>query len=390
MRSKGSGSIKERSPGRWAIILDINADGKRRRKWHSFRGTRREAQAECTRLINQMNEGTYVEGSKLTLGEFLLERLAQWEAGKKISNKTAERYRELITNQIIPHIGDRRLQKLKAIEIENWHNALVAGGRKDGKGGVSNRTIGHAHRVLSKALKEAARFDLVVKNVAATEKPPKVGGDEEIQIIGEQRLGELLAKLRGRAIYPKAITSLFAGLRRGELLALRWRHIDLDRKLLQVREALEETKAHGIQVKVPKSKAGRRDIKLPEIVVEVLRDHRKAQLELRVRLGLGKLADDDLLFPTLDGSLPSPRAFSAEWADVAASIGMPDITFHALRHTHASQLIAAGIDVVRISKRLGHSNPTVTLRVYAHLYHENDEKAAEAINEALTRLGYSA
>jgi integrase len=110
-----------------------------------------------------------------------------------------------------------------------------------------------------------------------------------------------------------------------------------------------------------------------------LRDHRRAQLELRVRLGLGKLTVDDLLFPTLNGSLPSPRAFSAEWADVAASIGMPDITFHALRHTHASQLI----DVVTISKRLGHSNPNITLRIYAHLFRQKDDKAAAAINEAL-------
>src|SRR5262249_19834977 len=123
---------------------------------------------------------------------------------------------------------------------------------------------------------------------------------------------------------------------------------------------------------------------------EALRDHRRAQQELRFRLALGKLTDDDLLFPTLDGSLPSPRAFSAEWADVAASIGMPDITFHALRHTHASQLIDAGIDVVKISKRLGHSNPTITLRIYAHLFRENDDKAAQAINEALARLGYGA
>jgi integrase len=376
---KRKGSIFERSPGHWAIILDIKKDGQRKRKWHSFKGTSPEAQDECARLITAMKEGSYVEGSKLTVGQYLLDRLAQWETGKKISHKTAERYRELINNQIIPHLGDRRLQKLKAIDIEGWHNALVASGRKDGKGRLSNRTIGHAHRVLSKALKEATRFDLVVKNVAATEKPPKVDDDEEIQIICEQRLGELLVKLRGRAIYPKAITSLFAGLRRGELLALRWRHVDLDHKLLRVREALEETKNHGVQVKVPKSKAGRREITLPDIVVGALRDHRRAQLELRVRLGLGKLTVDDLLFPTLNGSLPSPRAFSAEWADVAASIGMPDITFHALRHTHASQLI----DVVTISKRLGHSNPNITLRIYAHLFRQKDDKAAAAINEAL-------
>jgi len=158
-----------------------------------------------------------------------------------------------------------------------------------------------------------------------------------------------------------------------------------------VREALEETRAHGVLVKTPKSKARRRDITLPDIVVETLREHRRRQLEWRMRVGLGKVSEEnDLLFPTLEGSLPSPRAFSAEWADVAASIGMPDVTFHALRHTHASQLIDAGVDVVTISKRLGHSGPSITLNVYAHLFRDNDARAATAINEALAKLGYTA
>jgi integrase len=385
------GHIRERSPGHWAIILDINKDGARKRKWHSFKGTKREAQAECARLITAIKEGAYVEASKLTVGQYLLERLVQWETGIKISQKTAERYRELINNQIIPHLGNKQLQKLKAIDIEAWHNILVASGRKDGKGGISARTVGHAHRVLSKALKEAARFDLVTRNVASAERPPKVAGEDEVQIVEQHRLDELLSKLRGRVIYPKVVLSLFAGLRRGELLALRWRHVDLDRKVLQVREALEETKAHGVQVKPPKSRAGRRDITLPDIVVDALREHRRTQLELRMRLGLGKVSDEDgLLFPTLEGALPSPRAFSAEWADVAASLGMPDITFHALRHTHASQLIDAGVDVVTIAKRLGHSGPNITLKVYAHLFRDSDDKAAQAINDALAKLGYGA
>jgi len=157
------GHIRQRSPGHWAIILDINKDGERKRKWHSFKGTKREAQAEAARLITAMKEGSYVETSKLALGQYLLDRLTQWETSKQIGHKTAERYRELINNQINPHLGNRQLQKLKAIDIERWHNTLLATGRKDGGGGISARTVGHAHRILSKALKEAARFDLVVE-----------------------------------------------------------------------------------------------------------------------------------------------------------------------------------------------------------------------------------
>lgn len=381
------GHIRERSPGHWAIVLDTqDAAGRRKRKWHSFRGNKREAQNECTRLLNSQLEGSYVEPTKLTVEHHLRARLTQWVASGKISAKTAERYGELVDNQIVPHLGAKLVQKLKVLDIEAWHNALKTGGRKDGAGGISNRTIGHAHRVLSKALREAARFDLVTKNVAATERPPKVDDEEEVTIIEEHRLGDLLKGLAGRTMYAKAVTALFTGVRRGELLALRRGRIDLDAKTVEICEALEQTKAHGIRFKKPKSKAGRRQIALPDIVVDALRLHLREQLELRLKLGLGRPSDDDLVFPALDGGPISPRAFSAEWADVAASIDMPEVTFHALRHTHASQLIDAGIDVVTISKRLGHASPAITLKVYAHLFRKRDDKAADAINAALANL----
>ncbi|MCA6102773.1 tyrosine-type recombinase/integrase [Bradyrhizobium australafricanum] len=380
------GHIRERSPGHWAIVLSLGTGKSRKLKWHSYKGTKRQAQAECARLVAGLKEGSYVEPSKLTLADHLKARLEQWETSKKIGAKTAERYAELINNQIVPYIGGVTLQKLTAIEIENWHNRLASAGRKDGKGGLSNRTIGHAHRVLSKALKDASKFDLVMRNVATTQQPP-TPDDEEVVIVEQDRIKELLGKLSGRSMYPKAITALFTGARRSELLAMRWRYLNLERKTWEICESLEETRKHGIRVKKPKTKAGRRHVSLPEIVVDALREHRRAQLELRMKLGLGKLSDDDFVFADIDGNPRGPRAFSSEWADCAASIGMPDVVFHALRHTHASQLIDAGVDIVTISKRLGHANPNITLKVYAHLFRNKDEKAADAINTALANLG---
>jgi hypothetical protein len=130
--------------------------------------------------------------------------------------------------------------------------------------------------------------------------------------------------------------------------------------------------ANSGHFKPPKSEAGRRDITLPDILVDVLRDYRKAQLELRVRLGAGKLHDNDLLFADLEGAPLSPNAISAAWSDYAKQIGMPEVTFHALRHTHASQLIDRGVDIVTISRRLGHAKPDITLRIYAHLFRKDD------------------
>jgi integrase len=171
-------------------------------------------------------------------------------------------------------------------------------------------------------------------------------------------------------------------MRLGEILALRWNRAHLDRGVIEVREALEQTKAHGIRFKAAKTKAGRRDITLPEILVAALREHRRAALELRIQLGAGRLPDDALLFATIEGAPLAPNAQSAAWADFAESIDLPDVTFHSLRHTHASQLIDAGVDIVTISKRLGHSKPDITLRIYAHLFRKDDSKAAAAINAA--------
>jgi integrase len=155
-----------------------------------------------------------------------------------------------------------------------------------------------------------------------------------------------------------------------------------------VREALEETKA-GIRFKAPKTRNGTRDITLPDLVVNVLREHRRQQLEQRLALGLGKLPDDALVFPGTEGRPQSPRDLSTLWALAAARAGLGPVTFHALRHTHASQLIDAGVDIVTISRRLGHAGPNITLQIYAHLFRKTDDKAARAINAALAGLGAS-
>jgi integrase len=329
-------------------------------------------------LLAAIATGSHVDITKITVGEFVRDRVNQWEAAGAISARTAERYRYLVENQIAPHIGARLLQKLRPLDIEEWHTILRTKGRFDGKAGITARTIGHAHRVLSKALSDALTNELVFKNVASAKPAPKVP-DEEMVIV--QDVPAFVAKLAlSERLRMPAMIALFTGMRLGEVLALRWSHVNLDKAVIHVREALEHTKAHGIRFKAPKSKAGRRDITLPDLLVDALREYRKSQLEQRVKLGAGKLPDDALIFADISGNLSSPNAISAAWADFAKSIDAPEVTFHALRHTHASQLIDSNVDIVTISKRLGHAKPDITLRVYAHLFRKDDGKAAAAIN----------
>jgi integrase len=312
-------------------------------------------------LIASVASNAYVEPNKITIDDFVRNRIDQWEAAGDITARTAARYRELAENQIAPHLGAKALQKLRPLDIEDWHTALRTGGRAKGKGGLAPRTIGHAHRVLSKALRDATENEIIGKNVASTKAAPKVPDDEMVIVQDGPAFIEMLRT--SVRLHVPAMVSLFTGMRLGEVLALRWARVNLEAGIIKVREALERTKAHGIRFKPPKSKAGRRDITLPDLLIELLREHRKAQLELRLKLGAGRLPDVALLFGDIEGNPPSPNALSAAWSDFAERIGMPAVTFHALRHTHASQLIDAGVDIVTISKRLGHAKPDITLRI---------------------------
>jgi len=373
------GHIQQRGKTSFRLKFDAGRDemtGKRKTQFVTFRGSKRAAQTRLAELIASVAQEKYVEPSKVTVAEYVRGRVDQWEAAGEISARTAGRYRELVEHQIVPHLGAKLIQKLRADDIEAWHAMLRTSGRANGKGGLAPRTIGHAHRVLGKALRNAVRFDVILKNVTCLQAAPKVD-DAEMVIVHD--VPALIERLRSHRLFPLAMIALFTGMRIGEVLALRWGAVDLDRKVVQVREAIEETKEHGIRLKAPKTKAGRRDISMPDVLVDMLRDLRKTRLEFQMALGLGKLLDGTLLFVEPDGSLPSQKYYSKAWSDVG--VGLP---FHALRHTHASQLIDAGVDIVTISKRLGHAKPDITLRIYAHLFQKDDSKAAAAINAAFS------
>ncbi|MCZ6839367.1 MAG: site-specific integrase, partial [Alphaproteobacteria bacterium] len=134
-----------------------------------------------------------------------------------------------------------------------------------------------------------------------------------------------------------------------------------------------------------KTAAGRRTVSLPNFAVDALHDHRRQQLELRMAIGIGALPADAPVFGDFDGNWPNPSIISDSWRDVVKSMNLPKVTFHALRHAHASALIAAGLDVVTVSRRLGHASPALTLNVYSHLFLNNDDKAAAAIEAAFAK-----
>jgi integrase len=375
------GSMRRRGERSWELKFDIGADAQGGRKiaYRSFKGTRAEAEAKLTEYVHQLGKGEYVAPSKETLTTFMVARIAAWVASQKIGAKTAERYREILGRQITPHIGGIELQRLTGIRIGTWHGELLDSGLAPG-------TVRSAHGIVAKALKEAYRSGLVTRNAANDVSPPSAG-DRDVTILQHDQVPMVMERLKERDddLGAIAAVALYAGLRRGEVLALRWNAVSLETRKLSVTCSIEELTDGTITVKPPKTKAGRRTVTMPDDLIEVLRSHRLAQLQFRLRLGLGKLPDDALLFSNPDGSYVSPRAISHRWGLFADKIGLEAVTFHALRHTQASLLHAAGVPLAVVSKRLGHSKITTTLGLYTHIFATADDEAADALDSVLAR-----
>jgi integrase len=252
------------------------------------------------------------------------------------------------------------------------------------KAGLADRTRLHLHRVVSTMLKHAAQWGVVARNVATMVDAPRVKASE-LEILAPEQLKAVLASLRSPELRTIADVALGTGLRRGELLALRWQDAELDAAVLRVEQAVEQTKRGGIVMKAPKTRHGRRAVSLAPATVAVLREHWKAQQETRLALGLGKAPAAAFVFANWDGSVRSPQWLTQAWRRAMAAAGLA-VTFHSLRHTHASTLIAAGLDVLTISRRLGHGSPVITLGVYGHLF-KPDDRAAAIMEAALTKGG---
>jgi integrase len=360
------GHVRERSPGHWAIVIDLNdpTTGRRRRKWHSFKGTKREAQVECARLITEMDAGAYVEHDRKSLNQFLDSWERDWMA-TKVSPKTAERYSELLRLHVRPALGDKRMQAIRAEDLNRLYAQLHER--------LAPRTVKHVHRLMHRIFGHAYKWRAIKHNVIALVDSPKVPLNEAA-VLQAAEIPQMFAALRGDAFYPIAVLALGTGMRRGELLALRWQDVDLDGGSLKVERSLEET-GGGLRFKAPKSARGRRIISLAPAVISELRAHWRAQQEQRLALGLGKAPAEALVFAKYDGAPFSPDRLSGDFVRATNGAGLPHVSLHTLRHTHASQLIAAGVDILTISRRLGHHSAALTLTVYGHLISSQDRAA---------------
>jgi integrase len=369
------GTITRRGKSSWQLKYDLpRAGGRRRFAYATVRGKRADAEAELRKRLSALDTGVHVDPTRMTLAAYL-ESWLRDVAPETVQAKALERYRGLVRNQIVPHLGSIAVQKLRPVEVKNWISALVASG-------LSVRSVRHAHGVLRTALAHAASVEIVARNVAKLVRAPRLE-KKKPAILEAGQIAVALAKLEGLSIYPIAATALGTGARRGEIAGLTWADVDLDAATVTIARSIEQT-AQGLRVKPPKTESGYRTITLPAFVVKALRQHRVATLELRLQLAAGPLPNDAPVFATLEGGWISPFSISDRWRNAVKNRGLPRVTLHSLRHSHASALIAADLDVVSISKRLGHASPALTLSVYSHLFRNKDQDAADAIDAAFS------
>ncbi|THD71886.1 MAG: site-specific integrase [Bradyrhizobium sp.] len=370
------GHIRERSPGHWAIIIDLRdpETGKRRRKWHSFHGPKREAQVECARLISEMTGGTYLEPGKTTVAQFL----ERWldHAKSQVSPRTHERYCEIVRKNIVPALGAVFLTKLRPAQISAVYSRALTSGRRDGKGGLAPSTVVYMHRLIKQALGQAVRWELLARNAADAVDPPKVERGTLTTYDMTQTV-KLLEELRESRLRLPVLLGVMCGLRRGEIVALRWGHIDLAAGKMMVVESAEQTAA-GIRYKPPKSGRGR-TVALSATVTAELRQHRLAQAEELLGLGV-RQSDTTFVYTRQDGEPMQPRSLSQMWSTITTAL--PRIRFHDLRHAHATHMLAAGVHPKVASERLGHSRVGITLDLYSHVLPGMQEDAAARVDEA--------
>ena len=376
------GNITRRGKTSWRIKFDVESGPKgRETRYVTVRGTKKDAQIEAAKIIAATSKGEYVEASKETIAQFIERWLRDWAAGNT-SNKTYTRYEQLLRLHVAAHVGTKPIQRLRATHLQALYATLQR--PAPAGSGLAARTVLHVHRAVHRMLRHAAQWGTVYQNAAALVDAPSVP-DTEIEILTTAQVQAVLLTLRAsngtpRHVYTIATVALGTGMRRGELLALRWQDVELDAAMLRVERSLEQTKRGGLVFKAPKTRHGRRSVTLPASTVAELRTHWRTVQERRLSLGAGKSPEDDLVFGNLDGTPYPPNALTKAWS-LAMSNAKIVATLHSLRHTHASTLIASGLDVLTISRRLGHGSPAITLKVYGHLF-KTDDRAAHIMEAA--------
>jgi integrase len=377
------GSIRKKGPDRWQVRMSLGRDpltGRYRYLHRDVRGGKRDAQRVATQLSSEIDHGGHQHPNTYTVAELLDVWMTHIEAQGRAPS-TLARYRSAIRANIVPALGNIRIDRLGPAQLDLYYAALA-------KHGLSPLTVRKSHAMLSAALNQAFKWGWIDRNPAERASPPGIRQKEIVPPTAEEirRLLDACEQSNpdlGSLIYMALTTAC----RRGELCGLRWSDVDLDKATLVVARSISDASG-DVVVKGTKTHQTRR-IALDPSTVELLR-RQLARADERaqtagVRLGPGSYVWSQ----DLDGSTPyRPDRVTAAFVGLRNRLGLRHLTFHGLRHFAATTLASSGLGVRTIAGRLGHANPSVTLRTYAHFLDVADREAATALGAVVAALAF--
>jgi integrase len=355
----------------WTAHVSTGGRGRQRQVKEGGFATERQAQQRLTEILSDLDDGTFVTPSKRTVETTVKQWLASLPStGRKAT--TVDGYRSKLEGYLVPELGAVLLQDLSPLDLDQLYRTLL-------DRPVSRQTVLSTHRVIHTMLADAVRKGLVVRNVAELASAPRASSargpemktwtPDELRVFLERTEDET----HGRLYRVAAMT----GVRRSELVGLRWADVDLDAGAIRIRQRLVRVKGKT-DVDTPKTKRSERTIDLDPMTVATLKAHRHEQRELRLLVGPG-WTDHDLVFCGPDGTPANPDAIGKAFARAVKRHGLPTIRFHDLRHTHATHLLVAGVNIKVVSERLGHASVSFTLDTYGHVLPGQQAEAAAAV-----------
>lgn len=342
-----------------------------------------EARAAMRKRLVELESGQLTVNANLTVAEYLTFWLSQIK--RDVGERSFASYERTLRLQIIPQLGSVRLEQLNTLAIDSAYTRMLETGQ-------SVDQVRTAHKRFKSALRRAVIWKLITHNPADPAKAPRPQrqsqdpDDRHVRALTDSEVRQLLAALEGPAWLPSVI-ALGTGLRRGEVLGLRWQDVDFAAETISVRQTVEPraVKGGGLIIGPPKTDCSIRSFQAPELLLTQLREHRARQSARRLLLG-GEWEGEYVL--CYDGGRPINPETLTKWfrkARQAAELS-PDIRFHDLRHTYATNALRDGVNITTVSKRLGHSNVSITLDVYSHAMPEDHSIAARAADGCLRRM----
>jgi integrase len=359
----------------WYATIDLPRDpttGRRRQKRVSA-PTKRECEAKVREVLNQADAMPFSNEGKTSFAEYVAHWLKSVEPSPRPA--TFRRYRDMLNHHAVPQIGHIKLVKLSPMDLQRLYADRL-------DSGLSSTTVHHLHVVLHRVMKQAMRWGMVQRNVTEMIDPPR-RTFPEITTWNAEQVAKFLEVGDQHHLAAFWRLALLTGMRRGELLGLKWEDIDLERGTLAVRRTLSRGKGGTWEIGQPKTTSGRRSIALPQSCVTALRKHRVTQNT--ERLHLGELWEDhDFVFTNRTGEPLHVNSMALQFEKLTRAAQLPKIRFHDLRHTSATLLLAKGVHPKIVQERLGHADISMTLNRYSHVTPDMQRLAADTLDEAFS------